>query len=155
MTSAILGAVSRYVAPKIFGGAVDVGNQFLSGKIGETVGGYNENMSEQERAKARMMNEDPNAQGDRQANSSNNAAGAQQGRSRADLILGNQLDASNKRADLQNTMTANDQILAHNRGSQLADNYVQSARDQANASGNIFNSIMNRQATQYGTVGAR
>ena len=148
---AAAGMAARYLAPK----ALDIGNQFLSGKVGETVGGNNENESAENRIKARMLNEDPNAQGNRQADSSTNAANAQQGRSRADLILGNQLDASNKRADLQNTMTANDQVINANRGTQLADNYVQASRDQANASGNIFNSIMNRQATQYGNLGLR
>lgn len=148
---AAAGMAARYLAPM----AMQAGNQFVSGKIGETVGGHNEQESAENRIKARMMNEDPNAQGNRQADSSTNAANAQQGRSRADLILGNQLDASNKRADLQNTMTANDQVINANRGTQLADNYVQASRDQANASGNIFNSIMNRQATQYGNLGLR
>lgn len=144
-------AAAKYLAPTL----MQAGSGFASGKIGETVGGHNERQSAQDRIKAGMLNEDPNSQGNRQADSSTNAANAQQGRSRADLILGNQLDASNKRADLQNTMTANDQVINANRGTQLADNYVQASRDQANASGNIFNSIMNRQATQYGNLGLR
>lgn len=151
MMGAIGGAAVRMLAPEI----MKAGGQFVSGKIGETVGGHNEQESAEGRVKARMLNEDPNAQGNRTAEFSNNAANAQQGRSRSDLILGNQLDASNKRADLQNTMTANDQVINANRGTQLADNYMQASRDQANASANILNSIMNRQATQYGTLGLR
>lgn len=145
-----LGAAAlRLAAPAV----MQAGNQFIQGKIAEKVGGYNEGQSESDRAKARSMNEGADVAGNRQADSSGRAANEQQGRSRADLVFGNQLDASNKRADLQNTMAANDQILEYNRGQNLANNYVQSARDQATASGNILNSIMNRQATQYGTVG--
>lgn len=145
---ALAGAAARYAIPALGNAA----NQMFAGKIGETVGGHNEQQSEQDRAKARSMNEDPNAQGNRQAQSSDAAAGSQQNRSRADLVFSNQLDASNKRADLQNQMTANDQTIAYNNGRQLADNYVQSARDQAQASGNIFNSVMNRQAASYGSI---
>jgi hypothetical protein len=148
---AAAGMAARYLAPM----AMQAGAGLAAGKLGENVGGYNEQQSAQERLKARMLNEDPNAQGGRQEMTSTNAANAQQGRSRADLILANQLDSANKRADLQNTMTANDQVINANRGTQLADNYVQSSRDQAQASGNLFNAIMNRQATQYGNLGLR
>jgi hypothetical protein len=149
MMMALGGAALRLAAPAIANAA----GGFFQGKVGETVGGHNEQQSESDRARARSMNEGADTAGDRQANSSNRAANDQQGRSRAELILVNQLDASNKRADLQNTMAANDQILEYNRGQNLANNYVQASRDQATASGNIYNSIMNRQATQYGTVG--
>lgn len=155
MTGAIATAVGKYLVPKVFGGAADIGTQLIAGKTGENVGAYNEAQSAKLRAQQDAMNENPNMQGDRQELNSNRAASAQQGRSRADLILGNQLDASNKRSDLQNNMTANEQIINANRGTQLADNYVQSARDQANASQGIFNSIMNRQATMYGNVGLK
>lgn len=152
---ALAGMAAKAAAPVLIRGAAGLAGQAIAGKTGETVGNYNEQQSAQDRIRAGMMNEDPNAQGSRQAVSSADAAGQQQNRSRADLILGNQLDASNKRADLQNTMTANDQVINANRGTQLADNYVQASRDQANASGNIFNSIMNRQATQYGNLSLR
>lgn len=149
MTMAMIGGAAKLFAPQL----ISTASGLLQGKVAENVGNYNEDQSEAGRAKYRAMNEGADAAGNRQAESSGRAANEQQGRSRADLIFGNQLDASNKRADLQNTMAANDQILEYNRGQNLANNYLQSARDQATASGNIYNSIMNRQATQYGTVG--
>jgi uncharacterized protein YdaT len=151
MLAGLATTAAKMAAPALFAQA----GQYFSGKQAENIGGYNTNQSEQERAKARSMNQDPSVQGNMQRDSSNQAASDQQGRSRADQIFSNQLDASNKRADLQNQLTAGDQVIEANRGTQLANNYVQSARDQANASQGIINSIMNRQAASYGVSGLR
>lgn len=134
---------------QIGGMAMDAGKGFAAGKQAENVGEHNESQSFQDRLKAKLMNEDPNAQGDRNAQGNEQSRDRSAGRSRTDTIFGNQLDASNKRADLQNSMAATDQVIAFKNGQQLADNYSKASSDQATASGNVMNSIMNRQATQY------
>jgi hypothetical protein len=127
-----------------------VGN-FLAGKAAEQIGSKNEGESAKQRLLSRFQNENPNEQGNRQAESTNSASGSQQNRSRNDIIFDNQLKQSSNRADLQNQMTANDQEIAYRRGQQLADNYVTSAANQATSSGNILNSIMNAPVARYGS----
>lgn len=145
MTAALLGMGARAVAPM----AMDFVRGAFAGKQAENVGGYNEGQSAQDRLKARMLNEDPDRQGQRGADAAEGAKNAASGRSRTDTIFANQLDASNKRADLQNQMTLNDQVASVNRGTQLADNYLAASNAQAAASGNLMGSILNRQATNY------
>lgn len=145
MASAALGAAVRYGMPM----AIDAAKGFFAGKQAENIGGHNESQSAQDRLKARMMNEDPNAVGQRGAESTEQSKNAAQGRTRADTIFSNQLDASNKRADLQNQMTLNDQVIATNRGTQLANNYLDASNAQANTSANLAAAILGRQATNY------
>jgi hypothetical protein len=146
---ALGGAALRMAAPGVMQFGKDIVGGAVAGKVAENVGNHNEQQSFQDRLKARIMNEDPNAQGDRNSFSNEKAKDAAAGRSRTDLIFDNQLDASNKRADLQNTMAINDQMVAFKNGQQLADNYSRASSDQANASNNLASTILNRQATQY------
>jgi hypothetical protein len=127
-----------------------VGN-FIAGKTAEKIGSNNEEQSTKQRLLSKFENENPNEQGNRQAESTNSAAGSQQNRSRNDTIFDNQLKQSNNRADLQNTMAVNDQEIAYRRGQQLADNYVNSAANQATSSANILSSIMNAPTARYGS----
>lgn len=145
MSMAALGAAVRYGAPM----AMDFAKGVFAGKQAENVGGYNEGQSAQDRLKARLMNEDPNTQAQRGQQAADGGKDTQQARSRQDQIFSNQLDASNKRADLQNQMTLNDQVASVNRGTQLADNYLAASNAQAQASGNMANAIMNRQVANY------
>ena len=145
MASAALGAAVRYGLPM----AAQFVQGAFAGKQAENVGNYNEQQSAQDRLKARLMNEDPNAQGQRGAGVTEQGKDAAAGRNRTDTIFANQLDAANKRADLQNQMSLNDQVASVNRGTQLADNYLAASNAQANASGNLTNAILNRQATNY------
>jgi hypothetical protein len=148
MLPELLGAAAKYALP----GIARIGTQFVAGKTAEQIGSKNENQSAQERLKARLLNEDPDVMGDRQARSSEASKNSQQGRSREDQVFTNQLKQSNNRADLQNQMMANDQSIAFQRGNKLADNYVTSARDQAESSAAILNSIMNSGQAKYGTI---
>ena len=145
MASAALGAAVKYGLPM----AMQFAQGVAAGKQAENVGNHNEQQSAQDRLKARLMNEDPNMQGQRGAGVVEQSKDAAAGRSRTDTIFANQLDASNKRADLQNLMSLNDQVASVNRGTQLADNYLAASNAQANASGNLTNAILNRQATNY------
>jgi hypothetical protein len=129
--------------------AIEQGKGYAAGKQAERVGEHNERQSAQDRLKARLLNEDPDQQGNRGAESTEKGKDASAGRSRADTIFANQLDQSSKRADLQNTMALTDQVTSYKRGEQLADNYLDASNAQALASGNIMSSIMNRGATQY------
>ena len=129
--------------------AMEQGKGYAAGKQGERVGGYNEDQSAEARLKARLLNEDPNAQGNRAAGMTEQGKDASSGRSRAETILANQLGQSNNRADLQNTMALTDQVSAYKRGEQLADNYVNASNAQATASGNLMSGLLGRQATQY------
>jgi hypothetical protein len=146
---ALAGAAARFAAPAALSMAGQAIGGTLAGKQAENTGEYNERQSFEDRLKARAMNEDPNAQGDLNAAGNEKAKDNAAGRSRVDTIFANQLGQSNNRADLQNTMALNDQVGAFRNGQQLADNYSRASSDQAAASGNVMNSIMNRQATQY------
>lgn len=128
---------------------LDMAKGFASGKQAENIGNHNEQQSAQDRLKARLLNEDPDEQGNRGAESTEKSKGAASARTRDETIFTNQLEQSNKRSDLQNSMAATDQVAAYKRGEQLADNYLNASNAQAQASGNLVNSIMGRQATQY------
>ena len=145
MVPAVLGAAVRYGLPM----AAQFAQGAFAGKQAENIGNHNEQQSAQDRLKARLMNEDPNAQGQRGAGVTEQGKDAAAGRNRTDTIFANQLDAANKRADLQNQMSLNDQVASVNRGTQLADNYLAASNAQAAASGNLTNAILNRQATNY------
>lgn len=128
---------------------MDMAKGFAGGKQAENIGNYNEQQSAQDRLKARLFNEDPDQQGDRAAESTQKGKNAASALNRNELIFNNQLEQSNKRADLQNSMAATDQVAAYKRGEQLANNYLNASNAQAQASGNLANAVMNRQATQY------
>lgn len=151
MTPALLGTAARVALPAL----MDYGRNIFAGKQAEQIGNYNENQSAQDRLKAQLMNEDPNAQMQRGADGAEQGKDRQQARSRNDLIFDNQIAQSNNRADLQNQMTAADQIIAANRGTQLANNYLEASNNQANASGNMANAILNRRAQSYQVSGLR
>lgn len=145
MSLALLGTAARVALPMV----MDYAKGTMAGKQAENTGNYNEQQSAQDRLKARLMNEDPNAQAQRGADGTEQSKNAASGRTRAEVIFANQLDASNKRADLQNQMTLNDQVASVNRGTQLADNYLTASNAQAQTSAGLANAILGRQATNY------
>ncbi len=141
LTSVAAGA-ARY-------GAQAVGNmagQFMSGKMGETIGGHNEGASQEHREAARRLNVDPNvyAQVAADVNNRGQASGANQ--SRSDVAFGNQLNQSNNRADATTRMALNDQEIAANQATQLANAYGSAQQAQARASNDIMSSVLNRRA---------
>jgi hypothetical protein len=131
------------------------GGQYFAGKTAENIGNKNESESAKLRTQQDALNQSSQATGDRQAEFDTRAKNAQQGMTRNDQIFQNQLAQSNNRADLQNNMTANNQVIEANRGTQLANNYLQSARDQASASNDSLRAIMGRQVAQYGNLSLR
>lgn len=142
-----IGKFAATAAPAV----MDFGKQVFAGKQAENLAGKNEADAVKSRLLSKFANEDPNQQEGRQAASTNASASAQQGRNRADQIFTNQLKQGNNRADMQNTMAINDQEMAYRRGNQLADNYVTAAANQAQASNNTLNAIMNAPTAQYGS----
>jgi hypothetical protein len=124
----------------------DAIKSFSAGKTGETIGGYNEGKAKDLRTDARERNVDVDDYERRASGSSNRAAESGQRRTMADTAFGNQLDQSNKRAELVNRMALNDQNIAADQATQLANNYNSAMRDQANTSANLMASILNRRA---------
>jgi hypothetical protein len=59
---------------------------------------------------------------------------------------------SNSNEQFSNTYNLRAQEIAAEQGRQLADAYTEASRNQAQASAAIFNTILSRPATQYGSV---
>jgi hypothetical protein len=121
----------------------NMAGQFLGGKMGETIGGYNENASDEHREAAKRLNVDA-ATYARVAEDVNNAgqrSGSQT--SRADQAFGNQMAQSNVRANATTRMALNDQEIAANQATQLANAYGDAQARQAQTSANLMSSIVN------------
>lgn len=150
MASVLLPAIGKAVAGY---GAQAVGNafnQFASGKMGETIGGYNERASEEHREAARRLNVDPNVYSQVAADINNRGQSSGANQSRSDVAFSNQLQQSNNRADLTNQMAATDQAIAYRQAEQLANAYGSAQQAQARASNDIMSSALNRRAQNYG-----
>jgi uncharacterized protein YdbL (DUF1318 family) len=145
---AAAGLAARYLAPM----AIDAGKTFVNGKMGENIGGYNESSSEDMRSRAAKNNLNLNQQAALEAQNAQNASTAQQGASQRDTAFNNQLKQSNNRADLQNTMAANDQTIAFRRSQDLGENYAKAAATQAQSSSQLANAIFNQPVAQYGSI---
>lgn len=124
----------------------DMVGQFASGKSGEAIGKHNEAASQEHREAARRLNVDPSvyAQVAADVNNRGQASGANQ--SRSDVAFSNQLNQSNNRADATTRMALNDQEIAANQATQLANAYGSAQQAQARASNDIMSSVLNRRA---------
>jgi hypothetical protein len=150
MTSVLLPAIGKAVASY---GAQAVGNafnQFASGKMGETIGGHNEQASQDHREAARRLNVDPNVYAQVAADVNNRGQSSGASQSRSDAAFNNQLAQSNNRADLTNQMAATDQAIAYRQAEQLANAYGSAQQAQARASNDVYSAAMNRRAQNYG-----
>lgn len=147
MAAAAIGAAALRMGGKFIAqeGAKAAG-QYFAGKMGETIGGQNEGASQEHREAARRLNVDPSvyAQVAADVNNRGQASGANQ--SRSDVAFGNQLNQSNNRADATTRMALNDQEIAANQATQLANAYGSAQQAQARASNDIMSSILNRRA---------
>lgn len=134
-----LQAVGRAVLPSVMA----TGAQFMAGKMGETIGGHNE----QESQGFRNSNDGRNQAATDRQNTTNaqttNQAGSQgQQLTREDTIFNNQLGQSNNRAEAAVKMAVYDQDNAFRNGQQLASNYTDTANRQAATSANLAASIL-------------
>lgn len=137
-----LQTVGRAILPSV----TAMGSQFAAGKMGETIGGHNE----QESQGFRDRNDQRNIDGTNRQNTTNaqttNQAGSQgQQLSREDAVFGNQLAQSNNRANTALNMAVYDQDNAFKNGQQLASNYTNTANQQAATSANLMASILGNQ----------
>lgn len=149
MASAILapiaGAALRYGAGQaVSQGAKALGDTigtFAGGKMGESVGGYNEKASDELRERARKLNVDPDAYARVAADIQDSSASRQQGRDMKMGAFANQMNRATDRANVTNQMALNDQSIAANQAQQLASAYGDAARNQAQASAAMANAF--------------
>jgi hypothetical protein len=144
MGSAILAGLGAQVARQ---GAQAIGNmaaQFVGGKVGETIGGHNEQAADELRAKAAKLNVDPATYARMAAHFDEESAQRAQGRSRSDAAFGNQMNMSNQRAYNTMDMARQDQLNAQDQALSLAKTYGDAATRQSQASNNMITAMMGR-----------
>lgn len=124
----------------------DAVSTFAGGKMGESVGSYNEGASDKLRETARKYNIDPNSFAQAMSEHNESSKNSQQGRDFRQQAFNSQLIGANNRANSVLNMAERDQQFAQDRAAQLADGYRQASDAQGQASANIINAMsgMNR-----------
>jgi hypothetical protein len=135
-------SAGKYVMGKGAQALGDTIGQFASGKMGESVGSYNEGASDELRTKAAKYNVNPETYAKIAAEIQESGSEKQFGRDMRMGTFANQMNMSNKRADTTNQMALNDQSIAANQASELANAYGNAARNQSAASAAMANAFM-------------
>lgn len=138
MMAALGGAAMRYAAPM----ALQAAGTFAAGKMGENIGDRNVSEAQRIGQQSRSMNEDPNIQGNRSAQSVTAAQEGANARSMGREAFLNQMTQANKRADNEDQRTTYEQDNAFQRGQTLANNYAQAASNQAQSNNNVLATML-------------
>lgn len=149
----MFGSLVAPFAAQVGGAALKYGGQaignFAAGKMGETISGYNENVSDEHREAARKLNVDPATYAKVHADLQSKTADQTQGRNNADIAFNNQLAMGNSRANATTRMALKDQDIAASQAEQLANSYNTAVSNQNNASANMANAAASLTRNQW------